>query len=109
MGFGLAEVIVKPGFRSRPGLDAPGGERSNDSGLVQFLDNVGDGLGFHLVQGGDFIGLATRFLARGKETAKAPDQQKGCNHDVWNVTDAITTRSKLFPVGISFCVWPLPN
>jgi hypothetical protein len=52
VGFGLAEIIVSPGFRSPPGLVAPGGEGANDSGLVPFLDNAGGGLGFHFVPGG---------------------------------------------------------
>jgi hypothetical protein len=43
VGFGLAEVIVKPGFRPS-GLIALGGEGANDSGLVEFLDNTGGGL-----------------------------------------------------------------
>jgi hypothetical protein len=40
VGFGLTEITVSPGFRSPPGLVAPGGGRANDSGLVQFLDNA---------------------------------------------------------------------
>ena len=51
VGFGLAEIIVSPGFRSPPRLVAPGGEGANDSGLVPFLDNAGGGLRFHFVPG----------------------------------------------------------
>jgi hypothetical protein len=46
VGFGSAEAIVGPGFRSAPGVVAPGCEGTNDSGLVQFLDNAGVGLAF---------------------------------------------------------------
>ena len=52
VGFGSAEVIVSPGFRSPSGLVAPGGEGANDSALVQFLDNAGGGLDFHGSGGG---------------------------------------------------------
>jgi hypothetical protein len=67
VGFGSAEVIVSPGFDLLPGVVAPGGEGANDSGLVQFLDNAGVGLGF--IGSGRLI-LLVPFLARAKEAAK---------------------------------------
>jgi hypothetical protein len=52
VGFGLAKVIVSSGFRPPSGLVAPGGEGTNDSGLVPFLDNAGGGLGVSFCSGG---------------------------------------------------------
>jgi hypothetical protein len=51
VGFGSAEAIVGPGFRSPPGVVALGCEGANDSGRVRFLENAGSGLGFHLFGG----------------------------------------------------------
>jgi hypothetical protein len=56
MGFGSAETIVTPGFRSPPGFVALGGESANDSRLVQFLENAGGGVGFH-GSGGDKLNV----------------------------------------------------
>jgi FtsZ-binding cell division protein ZapB len=67
----LSAMTKTPVWSSRPlsNLAIVAGRTTSSS-------EAGIGFGFHLVQSGDFIGLATRFLARGKETAKAPDSKK---------------------------------
>jgi len=75
VGFGSAETIVTPGFRSPPGVVALGGGGSNDSGRVSNWRRSGGGFGFHLFGGWLGHGKRPSVIHLEKSSGQLPGRQ----------------------------------